>query len=174
MRPWCNVSYSLLQVALWLCHCEATCTWQTNCCGLWPSSCVCRWRPSSRAACWSWQRSSRQKRPGTYAAWNPTSPSIQVLHWRVQPRCGVENTHIHTHKKTKKNKELFFSIIFFTLGHFDEALIKHQVKYLGLMEHLRVRRAGFAYRRKFEIFLKRYEMQRGVWKRIRIIFVNKT
>uniref|UniRef100_A0A3Q4BQP0 Uncharacterized protein n=1 Tax=Mola mola TaxID=94237 RepID=A0A3Q4BQP0_MOLML len=42
-------------------------------------------------------------------------------------------------------------------GQFDEALIRHQVKYLGLMEHLRVRRAGFAYRRKFEVFLKRYK-----------------
>ena len=42
-------------------------------------------------------------------------------------------------------------------GQFDEALIRHQVKYLGLMEHLRVRRAGFAYRRKYEVFLKRYE-----------------
>ncbi|XP_054587690.2 unconventional myosin-Ih [Nothobranchius furzeri] len=40
---------------------------------------------------------------------------------------------------------------------FDEALIRHQVKYLGLMEHLRVRRAGFAYRRKYEDFLKRYK-----------------
>uniref|UniRef100_M4A0I4 Myosin IH n=1 Tax=Xiphophorus maculatus TaxID=8083 RepID=M4A0I4_XIPMA len=34
---------------------------------------------------------------------------------------------------------------------------RHQVKYLGLMEHLRVRRAGFAYRRKYEDFLKRYK-----------------
>ncbi|XP_076007246.1 unconventional myosin-Ih [Genypterus blacodes] len=42
-------------------------------------------------------------------------------------------------------------------GQFDEALIRHQVKYLGLMEHLRVRRAGFAYRRKYETFLKRYK-----------------
>lgn len=42
-------------------------------------------------------------------------------------------------------------------GQFDEVLIRHQVKYLGLMEHLRVRRAGFAYRRKFDVFLKRYE-----------------
>ncbi|XP_056273972.1 unconventional myosin-Ih isoform X2 [Pseudoliparis swirei] len=42
-------------------------------------------------------------------------------------------------------------------GHFDEALIRHQVKYLGLMEHLRVRRAGFAYRRIYEVFLKRYK-----------------
>lgn len=42
-------------------------------------------------------------------------------------------------------------------GRFDDVLIRHQVKYLGLMEHLRVRRAGFAYRRKFEVFLKRFE-----------------
>lgn len=35
-------------------------------------------------------------------------------------------------------------------------LIRHQVKYLGLMENLRVRRAGFAYRRKYEAFLQRW------------------
>ncbi|XP_062999815.1 unconventional myosin-Ih isoform X2 [Elgaria multicarinata webbii] len=40
---------------------------------------------------------------------------------------------------------------------FDDSLIKHQVKYLGLMEHLRVKRAGFAYRRKYEHFLQRYK-----------------
>ncbi|CAB1348678.1 unnamed protein product [Coregonus sp. 'balchen'] len=33
----------------------------------------------------------------------------------------------------------------------------HQVKYLGLMENLRVRRAGFAYRRHYETFLQRYK-----------------
>ncbi|XP_072445298.1 unconventional myosin-Ic-like [Chiloscyllium punctatum] len=42
-------------------------------------------------------------------------------------------------------------------GRFDEVLIRHQVKYLGLLENLRVRRAGFAYRRKYEIFLQRYK-----------------
>ncbi|XP_077570341.1 unconventional myosin-Ih-like [Stigmatopora nigra] len=42
-------------------------------------------------------------------------------------------------------------------GQFDEALIKHQIKYLGLMQHLRVRRAGFAYRRKYDVFLQRYK-----------------
>ncbi|XP_055080387.1 unconventional myosin-Ih isoform X2 [Periophthalmus magnuspinnatus] len=42
-------------------------------------------------------------------------------------------------------------------GQFDEALVRHQVKYLGLMEHLRVRRAGFAYRRKYDVFLQRYK-----------------
>uniref|UniRef100_A0A672T1V4 Myosin IH n=1 Tax=Sinocyclocheilus grahami TaxID=75366 RepID=A0A672T1V4_SINGR len=42
-------------------------------------------------------------------------------------------------------------------GKFDEVLVRHQVKYLGLMEHLRVRRAGFAYRRRYEVFLKRYK-----------------
>ncbi|XP_033076589.1 unconventional myosin-Ih isoform X1 [Trachypithecus francoisi] len=40
---------------------------------------------------------------------------------------------------------------------FDDFLIRHQIKYLGLMEHLRVRRAGFAYRRKYEHFLQRYK-----------------
>lgn len=47
-------------------------------------------------------------------------------------------------------------------GRFDDVLIRHQVKYLGLMEHLRVRRAGFAYRRKFEVFLKRWEVRRSL------------
>lgn len=42
-------------------------------------------------------------------------------------------------------------------GTFDEVLVRHQVKYLGLMENLRVRRAGFAYRRRFEAFLQRYK-----------------
>ncbi|XP_006004623.1 unconventional myosin-Ih [Latimeria chalumnae] len=42
-------------------------------------------------------------------------------------------------------------------GRFDDVLIRHQIKYLGLMEHLRVRRAGFAYRRKYETFLQRYK-----------------
>ncbi|XP_078729941.1 unconventional myosin-Ic [Lampetra fluviatilis] len=40
---------------------------------------------------------------------------------------------------------------------FDDVLIRHQVKYLGLMENLRVRRAGFAYRRKYDAFLNRYK-----------------
>ncbi|XP_051952508.1 unconventional myosin-Ih-like [Xyrauchen texanus] len=42
-------------------------------------------------------------------------------------------------------------------GKFDEVLVRHQVKYLGLMEHLMVRRAGFAYRRRYDVFLQRYK-----------------
>lgn len=38
---------------------------------------------------------------------------------------------------------------------FDIKLVHHQVQYLGLMENLRVRRAGFAYRREYEVFLRR-------------------
>ena len=33
--------------------------------------------------------------------------------------------------------------------------VKHQVEYLGLKENIRVRRAGFAYRRDFSKFLRR-------------------
>ena len=36
--------------------------------------------------------------------------------------------------------------------------VGHQVKYLGLMENVRVRRAGFAYRRVFAKFLQRYSI----------------
>lgn len=41
---------------------------------------------------------------------------------------------------------------------FDEQRVKHQVSYLGLVENVRVRRAGFAYRQRYDRFLKRYKM----------------
>lgn len=47
---------------------------------------------------------------------------------------------------------------------FDTEIIRHQVKYLGLMENLRVRRAGFAYRRNYEAFLQRYKcLSKQTW-----------
>ncbi|XP_033321670.2 unconventional myosin 61F isoform X4 [Megalopta genalis] len=46
----------------------------------------------------------------------------------------------------------------FKMSHqFNDKIVLHQVKYLGLMENLRVRRAGFAYRRPYEQFLQRYK-----------------
>lgn len=39
---------------------------------------------------------------------------------------------------------------------FDEQRVRHQVSYLGLVENVRVRRAGFAYRQRYDRFLKRY------------------
>merc|ERR1712048_595079 len=39
----------------------------------------------------------------------------------------------------------------------NEEEVIHQVKYLGLMENLRVARAGYCYRRPFEYFLQRYK-----------------
>uniref|UniRef100_A0AAR2KPS8 Myosin IG n=1 Tax=Pygocentrus nattereri TaxID=42514 RepID=A0AAR2KPS8_PYGNA len=41
---------------------------------------------------------------------------------------------------------------------FDDARCRHQVAYLGLLENVRVRRAGFAYRQPYERFLQRYKM----------------
>ncbi|XP_074836635.1 unconventional myosin-Ie-like isoform X2 [Carettochelys insculpta] len=38
----------------------------------------------------------------------------------------------------------------------EESRVKHQVEYLGLRENIRVRRAGYAYRRVFRKFLQRY------------------
>ncbi|EDQ90231.1 uncharacterized protein MONBRDRAFT_18623 [Monosiga brevicollis MX1] len=42
-------------------------------------------------------------------------------------------------------------------GVWDQELVTHQVKYLGLMEVLRVARAGYCYRRPFEAFYQRYK-----------------
>nr|AAQ11360.1 myosin 1d [Xenopus laevis] len=41
---------------------------------------------------------------------------------------------------------------------FDEVRCKHQVEYLGLLENVRVRRAGFAYRQVYDKFLHRYKL----------------
>ncbi|XP_071942149.1 unconventional myosin-Ib-like isoform X2 [Antedon mediterranea] len=41
---------------------------------------------------------------------------------------------------------------------FNEALVRHQVRYLGLMENVRVRRAGYAFRQSYELCLSRYKM----------------
>lgn len=43
-------------------------------------------------------------------------------------------------------------------GDWVEKQVLHQVEYLGLKENIRVRRAGFAYRRKFDKFVMRYEI----------------
>nr|XP_006825386.1 PREDICTED: unconventional myosin-Ib-like [Saccoglossus kowalevskii] len=41
---------------------------------------------------------------------------------------------------------------------YDETIIRHQVRYLGLMENVRVRRAGYAFRQPYELCLQRYKM----------------
>ncbi|XP_037090493.1 unconventional myosin ID-like [Pollicipes pollicipes] len=41
---------------------------------------------------------------------------------------------------------------------FDRERVRHQVNYLGLIENVRVRRAGFAYRQSYDRFLRRYKM----------------
>lgn len=41
---------------------------------------------------------------------------------------------------------------------FDQERVMHQVKYLGLLENVRVRRAGFAYRREFSAFLGAFKI----------------
>jgi len=43
-------------------------------------------------------------------------------------------------------------------GVFDDTLVTHQSRYLGLLENIQVRRAGFCYRKEFDFFLKRYKM----------------
>uniref|UniRef100_A0A2M4A447 Putative myosin class i heavy chain n=1 Tax=Anopheles triannulatus TaxID=58253 RepID=A0A2M4A447_9DIPT len=41
---------------------------------------------------------------------------------------------------------------------FDDVRVEHQVRYLGLLENVRVRRAGFVHRQRYDKFLLRYKM----------------
>ena len=41
---------------------------------------------------------------------------------------------------------------------FDAQRVAHQVRYLGLLENVRVRRAGFAYRREYADFVNRFKL----------------
>ena len=47
---------------------------------------------------------------------------------------------------------------------FDAELVRHQVRYLGLMENIRVRRAGYSFRMEYTRFLQRYKMlSKATW-----------
>ncbi|KAM4046556.1 unconventional myosin-Ia isoform 2-T2 [Anomaloglossus baeobatrachus] len=51
---------------------------------------------------------------------------------------------------------------------FEDILVKTQVCYLGLLENVRVRRAGYAYRQEYSSFLDRYKMvSRQTWPKCR-------
>ena len=39
---------------------------------------------------------------------------------------------------------------------FNSSRVEHQVKYLGLLENVKVKRSGYAYRHYKDFFLKRY------------------
>jgi myosin-1 len=41
---------------------------------------------------------------------------------------------------------------------FDDNLVRNQIQYLGLLENVRVRRAGYAYRQLYEKFLHRFKI----------------
>ncbi|XP_065053093.1 unconventional myosin-Ia-like [Rhopilema esculentum] len=41
---------------------------------------------------------------------------------------------------------------------FTEQIVRHESRYLGLLENIRVRRAGYCFRQRYELFLERYKM----------------
>ena len=46
-------------------------------------------------------------------------------------------------------------ILSFVSGNFDDERVHHQAKYLGLLENVRVRRAGYAFRMSYDRFYPR-------------------
>ncbi|MEQ2205865.1 hypothetical protein XENOCAPTIV_016607 [Xenoophorus captivus] len=54
----------------------------------------------------------------------------------------------------ERNRDVLFTDLIELMQ--SSEIVKHQVEYLGLKENIRVRRAGYAYRRVFRKFLNRY------------------
>lgn len=83
----------------------------------------------------------KKKRPET--ASDKIKKSANVL---VDTLSQCQPSYIRTIKpnQTKRPKE------------YDNAQVLHQVKYLGLKENVRIRRAGFAYRTTFDKFVQRF------------------
>nr|XP_023502733.1 unconventional myosin-Ih isoform X1 [Equus caballus] len=103
---------------------------------------LCRSKNSILKECFLVAELENRRRPPTVGTQfkNSLSSLLEIL-------TSKEPSYIRCIKPNEKKQP----------SQFDDFLIRHQVKYLGLMEHLRVRRAGFAYRRKYEHFLQRYK-----------------
>lgn len=66
--------------------------------------------------------------------------------YQPPPRCPQEPYYVRCIKPNDQKSPVLF----------DEERCRHQVSYLGLLENVRVRRAGFAYRQPYDRFLLRY------------------
>lgn len=94
---------------------------------------------------------------------------LSVAHLsRITRRCA--NTHASGFGRrgaATSDSHSFFSVVLLLLqkpNEFDKENVARQVKYLGLLENVRVRRAGYAHRSTFERFLKRYAMlSKTIW-----------
>lgn len=64
---------------------------------------------------------------------------------------------VYKHKSMKNEQVSSICGLSDTEWGFSVFRVKHQVEYLGLKENIRVRRAGYAYRRVFRKFLNRYQ-----------------
>lgn len=82
-----------------------------------------------------------RKRPPT--ASDKIKQSANAL---METLSGAEPSYIRTIKPNQNRSP----------KEYDEKAVLHQVKYLGLQENVRIRRAGFAYRQTFDKFTERF------------------
>ena len=100
--------------------------------------CTCRLRPM-----YLWTDSCSAP-PTTFAASNQTRPR-SLMTGRMKGNCQLFRP-VLSHQA--------LCVCFFPV--FVGCRVRHQAEYLGLKENIRVRRAGYAYRREFGKFLRRF------------------
>ncbi|GAM17836.1 hypothetical protein SAMD00019534_010110 [Acytostelium subglobosum LB1] len=84
-----------------------------------------------------------QKKRPTTAGFKIKNSATELM--KALSQCTPHYVRCIKPNETKKAKD------------WDGHRVRHQVQYLGLLENVRVRRAGFAYRAPFERFLRRYK-----------------
>ncbi|EFA78234.1 myosin IB [Heterostelium album PN500] len=87
--------------------------------------------------------SSLQKKRPTTAGFKIKNSAADLM--KALSQCTPHYIRCIKPNETKKAKD------------WEGSRVRHQVQYLGLLENVRVRRAGFAYRAPFERFLRRYK-----------------
>ena len=90
-------------------------------------------------------------RPSSERFKRPPTTSYQFRQQVAGLLSELESTSPHYVRCIKPNKTK-------KVMHIDPEVLRHQVRYLGLVENLRVRRAGYCYRATFSKFLQRFKM----------------
>lgn len=86
---------------------------------------------------------------GSYLATGVTAPGVPPPMPLLTPWCRCRPLQEPYYVRCIKPNDVKSPLLF------EEERCRHQVEYLGLLENVRVRRAGFAYRQTYPRFLQR-------------------
>jgi myosin-1 len=112
--------------------------------------------PEDPAAAGGGAAESKSSGRGGAGAAGPSKPAVPTAGSTIRSQCNalvaaLSDCNPHYVRCIKSNDRK-------RANDFDEPRVLHQTQYLGLLENVRVRRAGFAYRADFHRFTERFKI----------------